>query len=89
MAPFYKSICIEQGWTCDEALLDRMVQQNKEELEKLDERLQDAEENLGESEVADALRVRAEHFARIGDKVRDGMGWRMKFKGDWDKGDSN
>ncbi|KAI9229738.1 MAG: 26S proteasome subunit RPN7-domain-containing protein [Piptocephalis tieghemiana] len=79
MAPFYKSICIEQGWTCDEALLDRMVQQNKEELEKLDERLQDAEENLGESEVADALRVRAEHFARIGDKETAITAYRTAF----------
>ncbi|RKP14402.1 hypothetical protein BJ684DRAFT_19181 [Piptocephalis cylindrospora] len=70
MAPFYKFVCTEQGWSRDDALLARMEQSNQEELEKLDARLKDAEENLGESEVSDALRVRAEHFARIGDKSR-------------------
>ena len=43
---------------------------NKEELEKLDERLSEAQQTEGESDIADALRARANHFTTIGDKVR-------------------
>ena len=47
-----------------------MQAENEEALKKLDDRLKDAEENLGETEISDTLLARAEHFARIGDKVR-------------------
>lgn len=70
MAPFYELICEEQGWPIDAALLESMKKENEEALKKLDERLQDAEENLGETEISDTLLARAEHFAIIGDKVK-------------------
>lgn len=53
----------------DDALLERMEAVNAEELKKLDERLEEAEKTEGESEIADALRARANYFTRIGDKV--------------------
>jgi 26S proteasome regulatory subunit N7 len=70
MAPFYELICEEQGWPVDAALLESMKKENEEALKKLDERLKDAEENLGETEISDTLLARAEHFAKIGDKVK-------------------
>lgn len=70
MAPFYELICEEQGWSVDTTLLDQMKKENEEALKKIDERLKDAEENLGETEISDTLLVRAEHFAKIGDKVK-------------------
>lgn len=69
MAPFYELICEEQGWPVDTDLLNHMKKENEETLKKLDERLKDAEENLGETEISDTLLARAEHFAKIGDKV--------------------
>ena len=72
MAPFYELICEEQGWAVDAALLESMKKENEEALKKLDERLKDAEENLGETEISDTLLARAEHFAKIGDKVKRG-----------------
>ena len=46
-----------------------MEKTNKEELEKLDERLAEAEKTEGESEISDALKARANYLTRIGDKV--------------------
>lgn len=74
MAPFYELICEEQGWSVDTELLNHMKKENEEALKKLDERLKDAEENLGETEISDTLLARAEHFAKIGDKVQSRWG---------------
>ncbi|KAF9579284.1 26S proteasome non-ATPase regulatory subunit 6, partial [Lunasporangiospora selenospora] len=79
MAPFYELICEEQGWTVDTALLEEMKKANEESLKKLDERLKDAEENLGETEISDALLARAEHFAKIGDKEKSLTAYRVAF----------
>ena len=54
----------------DKTLLEKMEKANKEELDKLDERLAEAEKTEGEMEIADALRARANYLTRIGDKVR-------------------
>ena len=53
----------------DKTLLEKMEKANKEELDKLDERLAEAEKTEGEMEIADALRARANYLTRIGDKV--------------------
>jgi 26S proteasome regulatory subunit N7 len=55
--------------TLDPSLLESMEASNKAELEKLDERLEQAEKTEGESEIGDALRARASFFTRIADKV--------------------
>ncbi len=47
-----------------------MEKSNAEELQKLDDRLAEAEKQEGESEISDALRARANYLTRIGDKVR-------------------
>jgi hypothetical protein len=46
---------------------------NKAKLESLDERLKEAEKTEGESEISDALRKKADHLTRIGDKVCGGL----------------
>jgi hypothetical protein len=47
-----------------------MEKTNTEALEKLDERLKEAEKTEGESEISDALKAKANYLTRIGDKVR-------------------
>ena len=70
MAPYYRLVTSSNALPLDSALLDSLEQSQKEELEKLDERLAEAEKIEGESDIADALRARANHFTKIGDKVR-------------------
>ncbi|KAF9975937.1 26S proteasome non-ATPase regulatory subunit 6 [Actinomortierella ambigua] len=79
MAPFYQLICEEQGWPLDKALLGELEKANEETLKKLDDRLKDAEENLGETEISDALLAKAEHFAKIGDKEKSLTAYRVAF----------
>jgi 26S proteasome regulatory subunit N7 len=55
--------------SADPSLLARLQTKNKEELDKLEAKLEDAQTNLGETEISDALRAKALYLARIGDKV--------------------
>lgn len=68
MAPFYEEICLDLGWIVDQTLLENMKLSNKTELKKLEKAIEDAETNLGETEVRDALLTKAEHLCKIGDK---------------------
>merc|ERR1719445_2613985 len=52
----------------DSGMLTAMQNSNKESIAKLDLAITDAEENLGESEVREALLKKAEFLAQIGDK---------------------
>lgn len=69
MAGLYQACCSELDWELDQAALDAMNGKNDAELKKLDEKIADAEENLGESEVREALLAKALFYVRIGDKV--------------------
>ncbi|THH03687.1 hypothetical protein EW145_g6087 [Phellinidium pouzarii] len=64
----------------DKALIERMEAENEAELEKLDERLQEAEKTEGETEIADALRARATYLTRIGDKERSIAAQELAFE---------
>ena len=69
MAPFYEDVCKDLGWTLDQKLLQRMKAENEAELKRIDEAIEDAEKNLGETEVRDGMLKKAEYLSRIGDKV--------------------
>ncbi|XP_043564204.1 26S proteasome non-ATPase regulatory subunit 6 isoform X2 [Chiloscyllium punctatum] len=68
MAPYYEQLCKDVGWSIDTDLLSKMKKANEEELKRLDDVLEDAEKNLGESEIRDAMMAKAEYLCRIGDK---------------------
>jgi 26S proteasome subunit RPN7 len=70
MAPYYRIVTSTGALSADQAVFEAMEKENKEELEKLDGRLAEAEKTEGESEISDALKARANYFTRIGDKVR-------------------
>jgi len=67
-APLYELVCKDLKWSVDSKMLSEMKTANKESLEALDVAITDAEENLGESELREALLKKAEFFANIGDK---------------------
>jgi 26S proteasome regulatory subunit N7 len=69
MAPYYRIVTSTGALSADQSVLEAMEKENKDELEKLDERLAEAEKTEGESEISDALKARANYFTRIGDKV--------------------
>lgn len=69
MGPFYTSVCTELGRPIDKDLLTQLEAANKTELEKIEEAINDAEKNFGETEQRDALMAKAEYLCKIGDKV--------------------
>eukprot|EP00760_Papus_ankaliazontas_P038348 PhM_4_TR9094/c0_g1_i1/m.36796/K03037/PSMD6, RPN7; 26S proteasome regulatory subunit N7 len=68
MAPYYATICDIFAWDVDTALLQEMKKKNEKKLAELDEKIRDAEENLGDSDVRDSLLEKAEYFGKIGDR---------------------
>ncbi|KAH0863345.1 hypothetical protein HID58_080556 [Brassica napus] len=70
MAPLYETLAASSVLELDQSLLDSMRASNEEELKKLDEKIADAEENLGESEVREAHLAKALYFIRISDKEK-------------------
>ncbi len=71
MAPFYSWVCADLGRTVDADFLAKMKAQNKEKMVRLEEAIEDAEKNFGETERRDALMAKAEYLCKIGDKVRE------------------
>lgn len=71
MAPFYEEVCKELQWKCDETLLKKMKTINETELKAIDVSIEDAETNLGESEIREFMLKKAEYLCRIGDKVSE------------------
>ncbi|KAI1791725.1 PCI-domain-containing protein [Ganoderma leucocontextum] len=68
MAPYYRIVTSTSALPLDQVLLERMEKENKEELDKIEERLEEAKKTEGETDIADALRARANYLTRIGDK---------------------
>ena len=64
MAPYLRHI-----ESTNEQVLDALGEKNQNELSAMDEKLKDAEENLGESEISELWRSKAMYLCRIGDKV--------------------
>ncbi|EEF51851.1 26S proteasome non-ATPase regulatory subunit 6 homolog [Ricinus communis] len=70
MAPLYETLITEGLLEKDQSILDLMRAKNEDELKKIDEKIADAEENLGESEVREAHLAKSLFYIRIGDKEK-------------------
>jgi len=68
MAPYYTYLCQTLGWMEDETLTKEMKSKNDKAFVVFDEKEKDARENLGDSEVREALLNRAVYLASIGEK---------------------
>lgn len=55
--------------TYDETLANKMKAENEKKLKELDDKIKDAQENLGENEVREAHLAKATYYKEIGDKV--------------------
>ena len=69
MAPFYEEVCHDLGWKVDPSLLEKMKEANEAKLKELNDAVEDAEKNLGETEVRDSMLSKAEYYSKIGAKV--------------------
>lgn len=67
-APLYQYLCSELGWPVDSGKLAELQAANAAKLAELEEKLKDAEENLGETDVRDVLLAKAEYLGAIGDR---------------------
>jgi 26S proteasome regulatory subunit N7 len=64
MAPYLQYIK-----STNSTLIDSIMEKNRTHLESIDEKLKQAEEDQGESEISELLRSKAMYLCRIGDKV--------------------
>lgn len=68
MAPYMRMLSAFFDWVpSDEAQLAAMDATNAKRIAELDARLNDAVDNLGDTEVRDVLEAKCSHYARIGD----------------------
>lgn len=68
MTPFYLECCKEFTWSVDQTLVTKMKSANEEKLKELDTKIEDAEKNLGETEIRETNLEKAEYLSLIGDK---------------------
>eukprot|EP01105_Mastigella_eilhardi_P005485 TRINITY_DN17185_c0_g1_i1.p1 TRINITY_DN17185_c0_g1~~TRINITY_DN17185_c0_g1_i1.p1 ORF type:complete len:407 (-),score=137.47 TRINITY_DN17185_c0_g1_i1:122-1288(-) len=68
MATVYAAVCEQFHWPADTELQHRMRTDTERTLGELDAKIKDAEENLGENEIREALLARSNFLARIGEK---------------------
>jgi 26S proteasome regulatory subunit N7 len=82
MGPYYKKLTSTPSCSVlpiDQEALDSMEKINADELQRLDERLAEAQKTEGESEISDALKARANYFTRIGEKVARCSAFHVKY----------
>ncbi len=75
MAPIYESVCQELGCAFDAQKLQQMQDAIAKDLESLESKIKDAQENLGEVEVRDALHAKADFLADIMDRQAAGKAY--------------
>lgn len=81
MLPYYeKYLCPSPLGPVDEQLKAQLKKANEEELVKLEEKIEDAKENLGDVEVRDGLLAKADFFNRIGDKDKALEAYKVAFE---------
>jgi len=68
MLPYYEKNVAAGVLAADEALKAELKKSNDDELAKIEAKILDAQENLGETETRDALLEKADFFNKIGDK---------------------
>ena len=69
MTPFYVSICQDFKMPVDLNIQKTLKEENESQLQKMKDSLKDAKDNLGETEISEALLKIASYKAKIGEKV--------------------
>eukprot|EP01132_Coremiostelium_polycephalum_P009106 gene9106-11158_t len=80
MAPLYKKLSDQHKWTEDQSFFEKLKNENEAELKTLDDKIKDAEENFGESEIREAYLAKSDFYCRIGDKEKAVQFYRLTFE---------
>lgn len=68
MLPYYRRVCEQFHWPLDSSLVETMTEHNDKKVKELNDKVEDAEKNLGENEIRDTMVERAKFYASIADK---------------------
>eukprot|EP01113_Clastostelium_recurvatum_P006522 TRINITY_DN1294_c0_g1_i1.p1 TRINITY_DN1294_c0_g1~~TRINITY_DN1294_c0_g1_i1.p1 ORF type:complete len:401 (+),score=113.75 TRINITY_DN1294_c0_g1_i1:28-1203(+) len=79
MFPFYQQTAELLEWKTDADLAKELQDKNTKDLAALEDKIKDAEENLGESEIREAYLAKADFFCRIGDKEKAISAYRVAY----------
>ncbi|KAJ3120020.1 26S proteasome non-ATPase regulatory subunit 6 [Physocladia obscura] len=80
MLPFYNLLAAQFNWTPNTKLIADLTKANEAELKLLDEKIIDAETNLGITDVSDALISRASYLAKIGEKDKAVAAYKLAYE---------
>lgn len=69
MVLFYQQLCAQFHWPVDIDWVKKATKESEEKIKELDEKIDDATKNLGETEVRETNLAKAEYYCKIGDKV--------------------
>jgi len=68
MVKYYRDICEQFKWEVDNKWIQEATKINQDKLKELEDKIEDAVKNLGETEVRDSHQAKAEFLTMIGDK---------------------
>lgn len=66
MLPLYEHLCVKFGWGLDASMAASMREKIDAELKEIEEKLEYSKANAGDTDVLDALFVKARFYSRIG-----------------------
>jgi len=73
----YEQACDQFHWEKDKKWIEEATRKNEIRLKELDDKIEDAEKNFGETEVREASLARAEHLCRVGTKEQAESAYRV------------
>jgi len=68
MTPFYLECCKDLKWSTDQTIVTNMKVENEKKIKELEVAIEDADKNLGETEIRETNLAKAEYMSLIGDK---------------------
>jgi len=77
MVKFYEELCAQFSWDVDQGWIQKANQENEAALKALDAKIEDAVQNLGETEVRESHLAKSEFLLQIGDKAAAESAYRV------------
>lgn len=77
MVKFYEELCTQFNWEVNKDFVQEASKHNEETLKQLEDKIEDAVKNLGETEVRETNLAKAEFLLRVGDKAAAESAYRV------------
>eukprot|EP01125_Pyxidicula_operculata_P010574 TRINITY_DN3478_c1_g1_i2.p1 TRINITY_DN3478_c1_g1~~TRINITY_DN3478_c1_g1_i2.p1 ORF type:complete len:350 (+),score=57.74 TRINITY_DN3478_c1_g1_i2:501-1550(+) len=79
MVKYYQEVCEQFKWNPDTHFISEATKKNEQTLKELDDKIEDAVKNLGETEVRDCHYAKAEYLLKIGDRAASESVFRITY----------